>query len=64
MTDLGYEVMMPALLGSRQQLPTEEANRSRRVTKLRWVVEAVHRSLWGKYKLLKHTLDNKILPKA
>ncbi|EZA62212.1 hypothetical protein X777_05151 [Ooceraea biroi] len=38
----GFEVLMPALKGKRSQLPTDESNESRFVTKLRWVVEAVH----------------------
>ncbi|EZA60947.1 hypothetical protein X777_08159 [Ooceraea biroi] len=39
---IGFEVLMPALKGKRSQLPTDESNESRFVTKLRWVVEAVH----------------------
>ena len=62
---LGYIVKMPAILESGQsQLPTEKANESRRVTKVRWVVEACHGVVFGKFKLLKHTLDNKMLTKA
>lgn len=38
----GYNVLMPALKGKRSQLSTEESNESRFVTKLRWVVEAIH----------------------
>ncbi|KMQ85209.1 reverse transcriptase-7, partial [Lasius niger] len=38
----GFEVLMPALKGHRNQLTTEESNQSRLVTKLRWVVEAIH----------------------
>ena len=63
MTDLGFKVLMPAMLNKRKQLPTDEANQSRRVTMVRWVVEAIHGHLWGKFKLLKHTVDNKMLPK-
>lgn len=37
----GYQVLMPALKGKRNQLTTTESNESRFVTKLRWVVEAV-----------------------
>ena len=62
---LGYVVKIPALLERGQsQLPTEKANESCRVTKVRWVVEAYHGIVFGKFKLLKHTLDNKMLTKA
>lgn len=55
---------MPALKGNRKQLTTEEFNSSRFVTKIRWVVEAVHGVIAKKYKLLHHQLDNKLLPKV
>lgn len=61
---LGYRVLMPALKGKRPNLTTSESNESRYVTKLRWVVEAVHGILGKKYKLLHQQLDNKLLPKA
>ena len=57
-------VSMPAFKGNRKQLTTQESNESRYVTKLRWVVEAVHGILKQKYKLLDHKLDNKMLPKV
>ncbi|XP_025994034.2 uncharacterized protein LOC113004570 [Solenopsis invicta] len=60
----GYQVLMPALKGQRSQLTTEESNESRRITKLRWPVEAVHGVIGQKYRLLHHKLDNKLLPKA
>ena len=50
--------------GKRPNLSTTESNVSRYVTKLRWVVEAVHGILGKKYKLLHQQLDNKLLPKA
>lgn len=59
----GYRVLMPALKGKRKQLTTEEANNSRKVTKLRWPVEAVHGIIGQRNKLLHHQLDNKLLPK-
>lgn len=55
---------MPALKGKRPQLTTEEANESRKVTKVRWVVEAVHGAISQKFRLLHHILDNKMLPKV
>jgi len=60
----GFHVLMPALKGNRSQLPTEEANESRCVTKCRWPVEAVHGILGTKYKLLHHQFSNKMLPSA
>lgn len=60
----GFIVLMPALKGKRKQLTTAEANESRFVTKLRWVVEAVHGIIGSKFKLLHNQLDNKLLPVA
>lgn len=57
----GFRVVMPALKGQRLQLTTEESNYSRQVTKVRWVVEAVHGVLSQKFRLLHHKLDNKLL---
>ncbi|KAK0070837.1 hypothetical protein PV326_002025 [Microctonus aethiopoides] len=39
---LGFKVLMPAFTGKRNQLTTDESNQSRFVTKIRWVVEAMH----------------------
>lgn len=58
----GFTVLMPALKGKRKQLSTAEANESRFVTKLRWVVEAIHSVIGSKFKLLHNQLDNKLLP--
>ncbi|XP_063620645.1 uncharacterized protein LOC134793052 [Cydia splendana] len=58
----GLNVLMPALKGNRAQLDTTEANKSRVVTKVRWVVESVHGIIKQKYRLLDHKVDNKILP--
>ncbi|XP_043264265.1 uncharacterized protein LOC122404392 [Colletes gigas] len=63
LTEQGYGVLMPALKGKRPQLSTTESNDSRFVTKLRWVVEAIHGILKQKYRLLDRKLDNKMLPK-
>ncbi|KAJ8683762.1 hypothetical protein QAD02_019554 [Eretmocerus hayati] len=60
---LGFVVMMPALKGNQKQLSTVEANESRKVTKCRWVVEAVHGIIGRKCKLLHNQVDNKLLPK-
>ncbi|GBP12687.1 hypothetical protein EVAR_10331_1 [Eumeta japonica] len=41
----GFNVLMPAFKGNKLQLSTEEANISRNITKIRWVVKAVHVSI-------------------
>lgn len=64
LNELGFEVLMPALKGKRNQLTTKESNESRFVTKIRWVVESVHGILKQKYKLLDRKFDNKMLPKT
>ncbi|XP_026464766.1 uncharacterized protein LOC113367370 [Ctenocephalides felis] len=60
----GYVPLMPCCRGRRKQLTTEEANESRRITKLRWVIEAVHGNIAQRYRLLHNTLNNKLLPKV
>lgn len=59
----GFKVLMPALKGKRKQLTCKESNESRLVTKLRWVVEAVHGIISQKNDLL-HKLHNSLLPNA
>lgn len=49
---LNITVKMPALKGKRKQFTTEEANVSRLVTKVRWVIEAIHGIVKKKYKYL------------
>lgn len=56
-------MLMPALKGKKQLL-TIEANESRFVTKLRWVVEAVHGIIGTKFKLQHNQFDNKTLKSA
>ena len=58
-----YTVLMPALKGQRKQLTTAESNESRIVTKVRWVVEAIHGILGEKYHLWHQQVDNKLVPK-
>ena len=43
-TEEGYVELVPALKGKKVQRTTEEVNMSRRVTKIRWVVEVRHES--------------------
>ncbi|XP_058791020.1 uncharacterized protein LOC131664147 [Phymastichus coffea] len=64
LTEMGYEGLMPALKGQRKQLTATEANNSRMVTIVRWVVEAVHGVISQKYKLLHNQFDNKMIPHA
>lgn len=64
LTEMGYEGLMPALKGQRKQLTAIEANNSRLVTMVRWVVEAVHGVISQKYKLLHNQFDNKMIPHA
>lgn len=59
-----YKVLMPALKGKQKQLTAAESNSSRRVTIIRWVVEAVHGVIGMKYQLLHQQFDNKMIPNA
>ncbi|CAF4765757.1 unnamed protein product, partial [Rotaria magnacalcarata] len=45
MKALGLEAAMPTFLDGRRQFSAEEANESRCITKIRWVVEAANRRL-------------------
>jgi len=40
MKQFGFEVAMPHFLNGRKQLPLEEANRNRCITKVRWIIES------------------------
>lgn len=60
--DNGFIVLMPALKGKRPRLTTEESNASRLVTKVRWVVEAIHGIIGKKFKLLHNEVHNQMLP--
>lgn len=59
-----FRVLIPALKGKRKQLTTTESNESRFVTKIRWVVEAVHGMIKSKNHLLDHKFDNKMISKV
>lgn len=61
-TKYKLKVRMPALLEkSQKQLTTEQANKSRFVTKCRWVVEVLNTFLKNSFKALKE-VPNKSLP--
>lgn len=40
-----YQLLMPAFEGDMKQLINEQISKSRLVTKIRWVVEAIHGAL-------------------
>lgn len=53
---------MPAQLGHRRQLSTEEANSSRLVTKVRWIVESRNGHIKTIFKIFRDTLPNCQIP--
>ena len=54
----GFEVYIPTFSAGREQLPWQEANRNRLVTKNRWVVEAVNGRLKTRFRAMHHILQN------
>lgn len=59
---IGIDAAMPSFLGrDRRQFNVYDANRSRFVTKLRWVVEGVNARL-KRFKWLSQTIQNSSLP--
>ena len=60
MQTLGLDIMMPPFLDGRRQFTTEEANQSRCITKVRWVVEAVNRHI-KQFKYFANTVQNSSL---
>lgn len=52
---------MPALKGKRPCLTTEESNYSRFITKLRWVIEAIHGAVKMRFKFLRNEIPNRTL---
>ena len=61
MEGLGLNVALPPFLQGRHQFTTTEANQSRCVTKVRWVVEAVNARI-KQFKFLSNTVQNSSLP--
>ncbi|XP_075589844.1 uncharacterized protein LOC142597771 [Dermatophagoides farinae] len=60
----GYKVLMPAFKDKgRTQLTCQQSNESRFVTKIRWVVEAIHGIIGQKYDLLHRQYKNYSLKK-
>lgn len=60
MEDLGLNVVLPPFLNGRRRFPVAEANHSRSVTKVRWVVEAANARI-KQFKLLANTISNSSL---
>ena len=60
MRALGLEAVMPSFLDGRRQFSAEEANESRCITNIRWVVEAANRRL-KQFKYFKNTIQNSSL---
>ena len=60
MQALGLDVAMPPFLDGRRQFPAEEANQSRCITKVRWVVEAANRRI-KQFKYFANTIQNSSL---
>ena len=61
MEGLGLNVVLPPFLQGRHQFTTTEANESRCVTKVRWIVEAVNARV-KQFKFLSNTVQNSSLP--
>ncbi|KAK3109143.1 hypothetical protein FSP39_023866 [Pinctada imbricata] len=60
--EMGLETRMPSFLGKGEsQHSIEEANQSRLVTKVRWVVEAYHGRV-KKFKFFNDVIDNSFIP--
>ena len=60
MQSLGLDVFMPPFLNNRRQFSTEESNRSRCITKIRWIVEGVNRCV-KEFKYFANTVQNSSL---
>ena len=61
MEELGLNVALPPFLKGCRQFTADEANQSRCVTKVRWVVEAVNARI-KQFKFLSNTVQNSSLP--
>ena len=60
MQALDLDVAMPPFLDGKQQFSSEEANQSRCITKVRWVVEAANRRI-KQFKYFANTIQNSSL---
>jgi len=60
MQALGLDALMPPFLDGKRQFSSEEANQSRCITKVRWVVEAANRRI-KQFKYFANTIQNSSL---
>ena len=60
MQALGLDVAMPSFLDERRQLSADEANHSRCITKIRWVVEAANPRI-KQFKYFANSIQNSSL---
>jgi hypothetical protein len=60
MQALGLDIAMPPFLDGKRQFSAEEANQSRCITKVRWVVEAANRRI-RQFKYFANTIQNSSL---
>ena len=61
MRALGLDVLMPDFLNGRRRFDAIEANRSRFISKIRWVVESANGRLQH-FKWLSQTIQNSTIP--
>lgn len=59
--EFGFDVASPPFLNGRRQFSTSEANESKCVTKVRWIVEAVNARL-KQFKFFANTVQNSSIP--
>ncbi len=60
MQALGLDAVMPPFLDGKRQFSSEEANKSRCITKVHWVVEAANRRI-KQFKYFANTIQNSSL---
>lgn len=58
-----FNLVSPALKGTKPQFTTETANMLRKVTNIRWVLKIVHSASAPKHRLLHRCVDHKMLRK-
>ena len=61
MENLGLNVALPPFLHGRRRFTADEANQSRNVTKIRWIIEAVNSRI-KQFRFLSNTVQNSSLP--
>ena len=61
--DVGIQTEMPSFLGHRPQLPTDETNKSRLITKCRYIVESRNGHVKSMFKIFRDTFPNSLVPR-